>query len=84
MLAAGMQDGEDHQIRVREKPFFGFGAGGFRGACQSAKVFVFRKAVQMFQADPGQRGDFILGENFLALSDRDHFLRSPSLMLAPD
>jgi hypothetical protein len=72
VIAARLQDGDDHQVGVGEEPLFGFDAGGFRGAGDGAEVFVPGQTAQMIRADPGQSYDFVFGEDFLAGFNAHH------------
>ena len=71
MLAAGVEDGQDHQIGISEQPFFGLCTSRLRRASDKSKVLAARKALEMIQADSREAGDFIRGEQFLAGFDRD-------------
>ena len=51
VLAARMQNREDHQVRIGEQPLLGFRAGGFRRAGQFSEVLVVSQGVQMVEAD---------------------------------
>ena len=66
MLAAGLQNRKNHQVRVRKKPFFRLGAGRLGNAGQCPKVLVSGEATQMIEADSSQRGNFVFGEDLLA------------------
>jgi hypothetical protein len=72
VLAAGMQNGEDHQIGVREKPFLGADASGFSCADQFAEMLVMGEGVQVIEANTRQAGYLILGECLLARLDTNH------------
>ena len=73
MLAAMVEDSEDHQVRVREQPLFGLLACGSSRALDEAEVLAARKISQMLEANPGQAGDFFLGEDLLAGFHCNHF-----------
>ncbi len=64
-MAARIQYGEDHQVGIREQPFFSLLTGRFRGAGEEAEVFAARGAVQVFQANAGQPGNLIGGKELL-------------------
>jgi hypothetical protein len=72
MFATGAKNGEDHQVRVREEPLFGFRAGSFGDASQRSKVPIPGEATQVFQADASQTSNFVFGEDFLARFNSDH------------
>ena len=72
MLAAGVKNGKDHQIRIREKPLLCFRLCGLGSAGDRSKVPVARQLSQMIQADASQAGDFIFCEELLARLDSDH------------
>jgi len=72
VLAAGVDDGENHQIGVGEQPIFDASAGGSRHARELAEVAIAREAAQVLAADAGQAGDFVLSEDFLARPNSDH------------
>src|ERR1700684_382754 len=72
VVAARLQHREDHQIGMREKPLFGFGAGGFRGPRDRAQVLVLRELAQMVGADAREGDHFVFGEDFLAHLDSHH------------
>lgn len=72
MLATGLKYGENHQIRVREEPLFGFGASGLGNARQSAQVLISGEASQVIQTDAGEGGDFVFGKDLLARFDSYH------------
>ena len=73
MLAAMVEDSEDHQVRVGEQPLFGLLAGGRSRTLDEAEVLAARKVPQMLEANPGQSGDFLLGEDLLAGFHGNHF-----------
>ena len=76
MVAARLQHGEDHQIGMREKPLFGFGAGRLGGARDRSQVLVLRQLAQMVGSDARKGDDFVFGEDFLAHLDSHHRLAS--------
>ena len=54
VVAARLQDGEDHQVRVRKEPFLGFRSGDFGRVDDRAKVLVACKTAQMVGANAGE------------------------------
>lgn len=72
VLAAGIEDRQDHKVRMREQPFLGFGTRGFRGAGQRTEMLISRQASQMIETDPREGGNFVLGEKFLARLNSHH------------
>jgi hypothetical protein len=74
VIAARLQNGDNHQVSVREKPFFGFDPRGFGRASDGAEVFVASEAAQVIHANPCQSYDFVFSEYFLAGLDSHHFL----------
>ena len=74
MVTARNQDGEDHQVGVREQPALRLVSGLRSGASDRAEVFAASLIAQMFAADSGQAGDLFLGEDFLTRLHSDHFL----------
>jgi hypothetical protein len=74
VFAARVKNGQNHQVRVREEPLFGFRSCGLGCARKSSQVAVSREASEMVQADPGQVRDFFFREEFLARLDSDHFV----------
>jgi hypothetical protein len=52
VVAARAKHVQDHQLRVREKPLFGFGAGHTRGTDQRAKMLQLSQFSEVFQANP--------------------------------
>lgn len=78
VLAARMQDREDHQIGIREKPLLGFGArgGGYPG--KLAKVLVECESAQVVQADSREPDHLVLGKELLAGLDPNHSCRLPN------
>jgi hypothetical protein len=74
VLAAVMKDRQNHQVGIREKPLFRFRASRFGGARERSEVLVLREAAQVLKADAGQRSNLVLGEEFLARLDPDHFV----------
>jgi len=85
MLAARMQNREDHQIGIREKPLLGFGAGSFGYPGKLAKVLVECQGAQVVEADPGEPDHLVLGKELLAGLYPNHPCRLPNRsMLEPD
>jgi hypothetical protein len=74
VIATGLQDGNDHQVRIGEEPLLGFNAGSFGGARNRTQVFVAGKAAQVIHADARQSHHLIFGKNLLAGLDSHHFL----------
>ena len=72
VLAARLDDGQDHEVRMRKEPLPGFGAGCWGGARERSEVLVPRKPAQVFNANAGQVGDLVLGEELLARLDSNH------------
>jgi hypothetical protein len=72
VLAARMQNREDHQIGIGKEPLFSFCAGGFGRANELSEVLIMGEGVEMVEADPGEPGYFILGEKLLAGLDSNH------------
>jgi hypothetical protein len=54
VLAARMEDSQNHQIRIREKPLSGSRAGSFRRARQSSKVLILGQRAKVILAYAGQ------------------------------
>ena len=54
MLAARMQNREDHQVGIREQPLLGFGARGLGYPGKFAEVLVVCEGAQVVEADPGE------------------------------
>jgi hypothetical protein len=76
VLAAGMQNREDHQVGIREEPLLSADAGGFRGASEFSKVLVMGEGAQVIEANPSEAGYFVLGERLLARLDANHLAAS--------
>jgi hypothetical protein len=83
VLAAGLEDCKDHQIRIREQPLLGLRFGSFGRARQFPKVFVLGKGTKVILADACQPGNLVFREEFLARLDSDHFSRLsvPSMLI---
>lgn len=62
VLAAGKEDRQDHQIRIREKQLLSFGACGFGGASDKPEVPALGKVSKMLAANARQTGNFIFCE----------------------
>lgn len=73
MLAAGVQNGHDHQVRVGEEPFLDIGAG--RGG-ERTKVPGLDKAPQVLGANTRQADDLFFRKDLLTRFDSDHVLAS--------
>lgn len=71
MLAAGVKDGQDHQVGIGEQPFLGLRTGGLRGASDKSEVLAARKALEVIEANSGEPGDLIRCKQLLAGFDRD-------------
>lgn len=74
MLAARVQDREDHEIRIREEQLFGARTGRLRRPGQLAEVPVAGKGAEMVEANAGQTRYLVFGEELLARLDSHHFL----------
>ena len=63
MLAAGMENSDYHQVRIREKPLShgGIGCGG-----QTAQVLRLCETAKVFGANSSQIDYFFLSEELLA------------------
>ena len=72
VLAAGVEDGQNHQVRIREQPLLGFRAGGFGHPRQSAQVLILGHGAEVIPADSRQARNLVFGEEFLARLDSDH------------
>src|SRR5215831_2015398 len=72
VFAAGLQHSHDAQVRVSKKPLSRFGPGGSCCPCQRAQMLALRQGTEMLQADTGQAGHFLFGEELLAGLDPDH------------
>jgi hypothetical protein len=83
VLAAGLEDCKDHQIRIREEPLLGLRLGSFGRARYFPKVFVLGKGSKVILADACQPGNLIFCEEFLARLDSDHVSRLsvPSMLI---
>jgi hypothetical protein len=73
-----MENREDHQIGIREKPLFGFGASGFGYPGKLAEMLVESESAQVVEADSGEPDHFVLGELLLARSYPNHSRRLPN------
>jgi hypothetical protein len=78
VLAAGMDDCKDHEIRIGEKPFARTSACSFGSARESAQVFVTGETTEVLEADTGERRNLFFGEELLARLDPDHL--APSVL----
>jgi hypothetical protein len=70
-----MQNRQNHQVRIREKPLFGFSLSGLSRARNLPKMPISRQASQMIEADAGQARHFVFRKELLTRLDSDH-LRS--------
>jgi hypothetical protein len=61
MIAARLQNRNDHKIRVGEQPLFGLGSCCFGGPGQSPQMLVSREAAEVVQTYAGQAGNLVLG-----------------------
>lgn len=84
VLAARLEHGENHQVGVRKKPLFGFGAGGLGYAGQRTQVLIAGEASKVIEANPSERGYFVLGKDLLARPHCNHGRLSLNLMLGTD
>jgi hypothetical protein len=73
VFAAGKQGGQHAQIGVAELQSFRLASSGAGGAHKGAKVFAAGYVAKVVDADPGEVGNFIFGENFLGRFHCDHF-----------
>jgi len=71
MLAARVEHGQDHQVGIGEQPFLRLRSGGLRSASNKPEVLAARKALEVVEADSGEPGNLIRGEELLAGFDRD-------------
>src|SRR5882757_137757 len=78
VLAARMQNREDHQIGIREKPLFGFGASGFGYPGKLAEMLVESESAQVVEADSGKPDHLVLGKELLAGLYPNHSCRLPN------
>jgi hypothetical protein len=77
-----MQNREDHQIGIREKPLLGFGAGGFGYPGKLAKVLAECESAQVVEADSGEPDHLVLGKELLAglYPNHSHSLPNRSML----
>jgi hypothetical protein len=66
VLAAGIEDREHHQVRIREQPLFRLSPCRFRRARQETQMLAARQAAEMLQANAGQARNLIFCEQLLA------------------
>ena len=80
MLAAGVQNGQHHQVRVGEQPLFYLAArcfnllacgfdllsGGLGGAGNEAEMLISGGSAQVLEANPGENRNLLRGEDLLA------------------
>jgi len=69
VLAARAEDRQNHQVGMGEKPLVGLVPGGLGRADQKSQVAAARQSMQVLQADSGQPGNLLLGEDLLARLD---------------
>jgi enhancing lycopene biosynthesis protein 2 len=62
VLAARVQNGENHQVRIREQPLFCARAGGFGRARELSEMLVLGQSPKMVQANACKARDFVFGE----------------------
>jgi hypothetical protein len=74
VVAAGLQGGEDTEVRTGEEPAFRVASGGSRCADERTEMLAAGHRSKVLRADTRQLRDFIFGENFLSGFDSDHFL----------
>jgi hypothetical protein len=72
VLAARVEDGQDHQIRIREQPLPGLCARSLSRLRQSSEMFILSHRAEVILADPRQARNLVLGKEFLARLDSDH------------
>lgn len=65
-----------------EEPLIGLVPGGLSRTNQESQVAAARQGMQVFQADPRESGDFLLGKNLLARLDGHSGNTSQSLLVA--
>jgi hypothetical protein len=66
VLAARMQNRENHQIGIREKPLLGSGSRGFGRPGKLAEMLVECESAQVVEADSGEPDHLVLGKELLA------------------
>jgi hypothetical protein len=66
VLTARVQNREDHQIGIREKPLLGFGARGWGYPGKFAEMLVEGESAQVVEADSGEPDHLVLGKELLA------------------
>ena len=71
VVAAGLERGQDAQIRVGEKPSLCLAS---HDPCERAEVLAAGHGAKMFRTDSRQLRDFVFGEDLLRGFDSDHFL----------
>jgi hypothetical protein len=69
VLAAGTEDSQNHQIGMGKEPAVGLIPGSLSRAGEETQVTAARQGMQVFQADSGQPGNLLLGEDLLARLD---------------
>jgi len=72
MIAARVNDGQDHQVGIGEQPLFGLCTSSFSSAGDRAQVLISRDAPKMVQAYARQGRYFRIGEDLLAGLDAYH------------
>ena len=82
VLAARAKNSQNHQIGMAEKPLIGLVSGGLGGTHQESQMAASRQGMQVFQADSGQPGNFLFGEDLLArLNGHDSTSLFPGITL---
>jgi len=69
MMAAGVQHGQNHQVRVGEQPLLcllGVLTGSLGSPTEKTQMLAARQALQVFEADARQPGNFVRSEKLLA------------------
>jgi hypothetical protein len=72
--AAGMENGEYHQIRIGEEPLFRLGAGCLGRPREESQTLASRHVPEVLQTNARQPGDFLFGKELLTRADRGHRL----------
>lgn len=68
-----MQYVEDHQLRICEKPLFGFGPCSLGGSDNGTKMLAPGKIAQMLQANARQPRNFVFCEELLPVWNGCHY-----------
>ena len=72
MFAAGIDDCQDVQVRIRKEPAFRLPSGNCRDANNRAQVLCAGNTVKVLDANSGEPGDFLISEKFLTRFYGDH------------